>query len=62
MDKKVQSRSAPVYRSPDIIRRIKATSLLWERHLKGMNNKEMPKKVGFQNRRMQQSWEKTSVE
>jgi hypothetical protein len=45
MDKKVQSRSVPVYRSPDIIRRIKATSLLWERHLKKMDNKEMPKRV-----------------
>jgi len=45
MDKKAHSRSVPVYRSPDVIRRIKATSLLWERHLKRMDNKEMPKRV-----------------
>jgi hypothetical protein len=46
MDKKEQSGSVlPVYLSPDIVRKIKATSILWERHLKRMDNKEMPKRV-----------------
>jgi hypothetical protein len=41
----VQSRTVPVYRSPDIIRNITAMSLLWERYFKRMGNKEMPKRV-----------------
>jgi len=41
----VQSRSVTVYWSPDIIGRIKATSLLGGKDLKRMDNKEMPKSV-----------------